>query len=102
MRRGSKVSARLQSIIDPRLEKPLLHLHAAINVDLFWKAVQDVMEAALPTCFIGLTLAQSDFAEGLPNRPRTFGQLFPDRADREIFQGSSTSERRIHRRFLFR
>jgi len=38
------------------LEKPLLHLHAAIDIDSFWKAVQQAIEAALPTCFIGLTL----------------------------------------------
>jgi hypothetical protein len=56
MRRRSKVSARLQSIIDPRLEKPLLHMHAANDVDSFWAAVQDVIGAAIPTCFIGLTL----------------------------------------------
>src|SRR5438034_1155648 len=38
------------------LVKPLLHLHAAIDVDSFWKAVQNVIQAALPTCFIGLML----------------------------------------------
>lgn len=38
------------------LEKPLLHLHAASNIDSFWKAIQQAIEAALPTCFIGLTL----------------------------------------------
>ena len=76
MRRRSKVSARLQSIIDPRLEKPLLHLHAAINVDSFWNAVQDVMEAALPTCFIGLTLQHSPISPGMPNRPRNFRATF--------------------------
>ena len=56
MKRRSKANTRLQSIVDPRLEKPLLHLHAANDVDSFWRAVQDILGAALPTCFIGLTL----------------------------------------------
>src|SRR5437773_4322125 len=54
MKPRSKATAA--SIVDPGLEKPLLHLHAANNADSFWDAVQDVIEAALPTCFIGLTL----------------------------------------------
>jgi DNA-binding CsgD family transcriptional regulator len=78
MRRRSKVSARLQSIIDPRLEKPLLHLHAAINVDSFWNAVQDVMEAALPTCFIGLTLQHSPILPGIAkSTEKLSGSFFP-------------------------
>src|SRR5512132_1832246 len=59
MKRRSKAATRLQSVLDPTLEKPLLHLHAAIDVDSFWKGVQDVIEAALPNCFIGLTLQHS-------------------------------------------
>jgi len=39
MKQPSKATARVQLITDPRLEKPLLHLHAAINVDSFWQAV---------------------------------------------------------------
>src|SRR5207247_11250900 len=61
MKRRSKATTRLQSVLDPTLEKPLLHLHAAIDVDLFWKAVQNVIQAALPSCFIGLTLQHSPF-----------------------------------------
>ena len=56
MKRRSKASIKRRSIVDPTLEKPLLHLHAATDIDSFWKAVQQVIEAALPTCFIGLTL----------------------------------------------
>ena len=78
MRRPSKVSARLQSIVDPRLEKPLLHLHAAINVDSFWNAVQDVMEAALPTRFIGLTLQHSPiFPRIAKSTEKLSGSFFP-------------------------
>ena len=56
MKRRSKASTKRRSIVDPTLEKPLLNLHAATDIDSFWKAVQQVIEAALPTCFIGLTL----------------------------------------------
>ncbi len=55
MKRRSKASTK-RSIVDPILEKPLLHLHGATDIDSFWKAVQQVVAAALPSCFIGLTL----------------------------------------------
>ena len=58
-KRQRKATSRVQSIVDPALERPLLHLHAAIDVDSFWKAVQNVIQAALPSCFIGLTLQHS-------------------------------------------
>jgi DNA-binding CsgD family transcriptional regulator len=56
MRQRLKVSIERRSIVDPALEKPLLHLHAAVDIDSFWKAVREAIEAALPSCFIGLTL----------------------------------------------
>jgi DNA-binding CsgD family transcriptional regulator len=56
MKRRAKASIKRRSIIDPTLEKPLLHLHAATDIDSFWKAIQQVIAAALPSCFIGLTL----------------------------------------------
>jgi hypothetical protein len=56
MKRPSKASIRQRSIVDPTLEKPLLHLHSAIDIDSFWKAIQQTIDAALPACFIGLTL----------------------------------------------
>src|SRR4030095_8648106 len=59
MKRRSKPTVGLYSVTDPRLEKPLLHLHAAIDVDSFWKAVQNVIQSAVPNCFIGLTLQHS-------------------------------------------
>src|SRR5438045_6076439 len=78
MRRPSRRSARLQSIVDARCELPLLHLHAAINVDSFWNAVQDVMEAALPTCFIGLTLQHSPIFPGIAkSTEKLSGSFFP-------------------------
>ena len=56
MKRRSKASTKRRSIVDPILEKPLLHLHGATDIDSFWKAIQQVIAAALPSCFIGLTL----------------------------------------------
>jgi DNA-binding CsgD family transcriptional regulator len=45
-----------EPVIDPALEKPLLNLHRAMNVNSFWKAVQQVLSAAMPNRVIGLTL----------------------------------------------
>jgi DNA-binding CsgD family transcriptional regulator len=40
----------------PALEKPLLNLHGAMDLESFWKAVQQVMNAAIPGSLVGLTL----------------------------------------------
>src|SRR6266568_2949631 len=56
MKRRFKASIKRRSIVDPTLEKPLLRLHAAMDIDSLWKAIQQTIEAALPSCFIGLTL----------------------------------------------
>src|SRR5438132_8952411 len=56
MKPRSKASLKRRSIVDPTLEKPLLRLHAAMDIDSLWKAIQQTIEAALPSCFIGLTL----------------------------------------------
>ena len=56
MKPRSKASVKRRSIVDPTLEKPLLRLHAAMDIDSLWKAIQQTIEAALPSCFIGLTL----------------------------------------------
>jgi len=45
-----------ESVIDPLLERPLLGLHRAMNVDSFWKAVQRLLSAAIPNRLMGLTL----------------------------------------------
>jgi DNA-binding CsgD family transcriptional regulator len=78
MKRQSKETASLQSITDPRLEKPLLHLHAAINVDSFWQAVQDVIGVALQTRFIGLTLQHSPISPRIARSTAKLpGSFFP-------------------------
>src|SRR6266576_3781243 len=45
-----------ESVIDPVLERPLLGLHRAMNVDSFWKAVQRLLSAAMPNRLMGMTL----------------------------------------------
>jgi DNA-binding CsgD family transcriptional regulator len=56
MKRSSRVGTKRESVIDPALEKPLLSLHAAMNVGLFWKAVQQLVSVAIPNRLIGLML----------------------------------------------
>jgi DNA-binding CsgD family transcriptional regulator len=51
-----KTGMKREAVIDPALEKPLLSLHAAINVGSFWKAVQQLLSAAIPNRLIGLML----------------------------------------------
>jgi DNA-binding CsgD family transcriptional regulator len=51
-----KTGSKLESVIDPALEKPLLSLHAAMNLGSFWKAIQQLLSAAMPNRLIGLML----------------------------------------------
>ena len=45
-----------EAVIDPSLEKTLLSLHAAMDVGSFWKAIQQLLAAAIPNRLIGLML----------------------------------------------
>jgi DNA-binding CsgD family transcriptional regulator len=45
-----------EAVIDPSLEKTLLTLHAAMDVGSFWKAIQQLLAAAIPNRLIGLML----------------------------------------------
>ncbi len=56
MRRTSRVVIKREAVIDPSLEKTLLSLHAAINLGSFWKAIQQLLAAAIPNRLIGLML----------------------------------------------
>ena len=81
MNRRSKANARVQPTVDPTLERPLLHLHAVNDVDSFWNAVQDVIGAAVPTCFIGLTLQHGPIspriAKSTEKLPSSFFPIVP-------------------------
>jgi hypothetical protein len=56
MTRIAGVGTKREPVIDPVLERPLLVLHRAMNVDSFWKAVQRLLSAAIPNRLIGMTL----------------------------------------------
>jgi DNA-binding CsgD family transcriptional regulator len=56
MKRTPRVGMKRESMIEPALEKPLLGLHAAMNVDALWKATQHLLCAAVPNRVIGLAL----------------------------------------------
>jgi DNA-binding CsgD family transcriptional regulator len=51
-----KPGSKRESVIDPPLEKPLLNLHQAMNIRSFWRAVQQLLSAAIPNRLIGVTL----------------------------------------------
>ena len=95
-KRQRKATARVQSIVDPTLERSLLNLHAATDVDSFWKAVQNVIQAALPSCFIGLTLQHSPFLPRITKSTEKLGaSFFPIMAVKKYF---STH---LHRNIVF-
>jgi DNA-binding CsgD family transcriptional regulator len=56
MKRTSRVGMKREAVIDPSLEKTLLSLHAAMNLGSFWKAIQQLLAAAIPNRLIGLML----------------------------------------------
>src|SRR6266576_6297064 len=56
MRRSSRVGMKREAVIDPSLEKTLLNLHTAMNLGSFWKAIQQLLSAAIPNRLIGLML----------------------------------------------
>jgi hypothetical protein len=51
------------AVIDPSLEKTLLILHAAMDVGSFWKAIQQLLAAAIPNRLIGLMLQPNPFCQ---------------------------------------
>jgi DNA-binding CsgD family transcriptional regulator len=56
LKRNPKTGSRREAVIDPSLEKTLLSLHAAMDVGSFWKAIQQLLAAAIPNRLIGLML----------------------------------------------
>lgn len=56
---NSKIARKRELVIDPALEKPLLSLHRAMDVNLFWRAVQQVLSVAIPSRVIGLTFRRN-------------------------------------------
>jgi DNA-binding CsgD family transcriptional regulator len=56
MKRTFRGGMNREAVIDPSLEKTLLCLHAAMNLGSFWKAIQQLVAAAIPNRLIGLML----------------------------------------------
>src|SRR5690348_9712335 len=56
MRPELRVALKGGSLIDPAIEKYLLALHAAMDLESFWQTVRDLLDAAIPSQIIGLTL----------------------------------------------
>src|SRR5438552_8782573 len=56
MKRTSRVVMKREAVIEPSLERTLLSLHAAMNLGSFWKAIQQLLAAAIPNRLIGLML----------------------------------------------
>jgi len=58
-RKNAGAGSNLEPVIDPALEKPLLSLHRALDVNSFWRAVQHLLSVAIPDCVIGLTFRRN-------------------------------------------
>ncbi len=59
MKRRSKATTRLQSIVDPDIGKTAPTSARGDRCRFVLESVQNVIQAALPSCFIGLTLQHS-------------------------------------------
>src|SRR5262249_22802053 len=49
----------LEPVIDPALKRPLLNLHRAMDVNSFWRAVQQMLSVAIASRVIGLTFRRN-------------------------------------------
>lgn len=59
MRPELGVEAKRGSLVDPAIEKYLLDLHAAMDLESFWESAQQLLDAAIPNQITGLTLQHS-------------------------------------------
>src|SRR5437667_2940088 len=59
MKRTSRVGMKRKAVIDPSLEKTLLRFHAAMDVNSLWKAIQQLLSAAVLNLWIVLMLQPS-------------------------------------------
>lgn len=56
MRPIPEIQERRGSLLDPAVEKHLLDLHGAMDLDSFWKATRQLLSSAAPNQVLGLTL----------------------------------------------
>ena len=58
-----------EPIIDPVIERPLLGLHRATNIDSFWKAARRLVSAAIPNHLIRLTFQHNPVLPMIVKKP---------------------------------
>jgi DNA-binding CsgD family transcriptional regulator len=59
VRENTWLISKYESVIDPRLQQPLLKLHRALDIKSFWKAVQRLLSASIANHSVGLLLQQA-------------------------------------------
>ena len=59
-----------EPIIDPVIERPLLGLHRATNIDSFWKAARRLLSAAIPNQLIKVTFQHNPVLPTIAGRTR--------------------------------
>ena len=63
-------------VINPVIERPLLGLHRATNVNSFWKAARQLLSAAIPNHLIRLTLQHNPVLPMIVRRTRSLPEGF--------------------------
>jgi DNA-binding CsgD family transcriptional regulator len=59
-----------EPIIDPVIERPLLRLHRATNIDSFWKAARRLLSAAIPNQLIRVTFQHNPVSPMIVRKTR--------------------------------
>ena len=83
-----------QMLVMPAMEKPLLRLHAVMDIGSFWEAVRRIIDIVVPDSLLGLTLQHN------PVLPMVARWSFP--VPEGLFEGESIEKffnDRPHRKF---
>jgi DNA-binding CsgD family transcriptional regulator len=94
-------SADLPVTISSVVEKSLLSLHSAISVLAFWRAVQRVINAALPGSLIGMTLQHNPIHPMLVKWTREIREGFFDSKPLTKYLNAHPRTRFVHSSDLF-
>ena len=65
-----------EPIIDPAIERPLLGLHRATNIDSFWKAARRLLSAAIPNHVIRMTFQHNPVLPMIARKTRSLPKGF--------------------------
>ena len=69
-------SMKREPIIDPVIERPLLGLHRATNIDSFWKAARRLLSAAIPNHAIRVTFQHNPVLPMIARKTRPLPDSF--------------------------